>query len=294
MIRRPPRSTRTDTLFPYTTLFRSDNALGAIAAVADTCAAQPGCADAYGDVDELLALALTTVADGEMLDHIDLVDLVFEAMYDMDRVVDIPAALHAVVDGDLDVALDLLEGSGGGLGRAGDAGRWQPTAGVRPLPRSGDPAADSSGAYHVVECREEHAFTDLDRVERGVDELADDGVEALLLDALFSTVVQGPEFDCPGWDVGVAHPREQAPAVSDVPTLLLSGVFDPITPPSLARLAARDLSDATVVVAPSLSHSTVLEDDCVDEIVAAFLADPWTSPDISCIAGLRPPAMTLP
>src|SRR3546814_11096536 len=29
MIRRPPRSTRTDTLFPYTTLFRSDVALDA-------------------------------------------------------------------------------------------------------------------------------------------------------------------------------------------------------------------------------------------------------------------------
>src|SRR3546814_5205382 len=28
MIRRPPRSTRTDTLFPYTTLFRSDYPLG--------------------------------------------------------------------------------------------------------------------------------------------------------------------------------------------------------------------------------------------------------------------------
>src|SRR3546814_12374158 len=28
MIRRPPRSTRTDTLFPYTTLFRSDLAKG--------------------------------------------------------------------------------------------------------------------------------------------------------------------------------------------------------------------------------------------------------------------------
>src|SRR3546814_1916798 len=27
MIRRPPRSTRTDTLFPYTTLFRSDDFL---------------------------------------------------------------------------------------------------------------------------------------------------------------------------------------------------------------------------------------------------------------------------
>src|SRR3546814_3434855 len=28
MIRRPPRSTRTDTLFPYTTLFRSQRAVG--------------------------------------------------------------------------------------------------------------------------------------------------------------------------------------------------------------------------------------------------------------------------
>src|SRR3546814_4091522 len=30
MIRRPPRSTRTDTLFPYTTLFRSDRRKGEI------------------------------------------------------------------------------------------------------------------------------------------------------------------------------------------------------------------------------------------------------------------------
>src|SRR3546814_12790457 len=30
MIRRPPRSTRTDTLFPYTTLFRSEVGAGAV------------------------------------------------------------------------------------------------------------------------------------------------------------------------------------------------------------------------------------------------------------------------
>src|SRR3546814_20711417 len=33
MIRRPPRSTRTDTLFPYTTLFRSDRSGQAVAPV---------------------------------------------------------------------------------------------------------------------------------------------------------------------------------------------------------------------------------------------------------------------
>src|SRR3546814_7656025 len=32
MIRRPPRSTRTDTLFPYTTLFRSDHRVDRLAA----------------------------------------------------------------------------------------------------------------------------------------------------------------------------------------------------------------------------------------------------------------------
>src|SRR3546814_4958845 len=33
MIRRPPRSTRTDTLFPYTTLFRSRRTLATVGAV---------------------------------------------------------------------------------------------------------------------------------------------------------------------------------------------------------------------------------------------------------------------
>src|SRR3546814_9083660 len=39
MIRRPPRSTRTDTLFPYTTLFRSDRSA---AARLDVCARARG------------------------------------------------------------------------------------------------------------------------------------------------------------------------------------------------------------------------------------------------------------
>src|SRR3546814_2161069 len=38
MIRRPPRSTRTDTLFPYTTLFRSPPSAGA-----NGCASAAGC-----------------------------------------------------------------------------------------------------------------------------------------------------------------------------------------------------------------------------------------------------------
>src|SRR3546814_1404141 len=52
MIRRPPRSTRTDTLFPYTTLFRS--ALGEVGSdySRDICEALAEFADAAGRVLE--------------------------------------------------------------------------------------------------------------------------------------------------------------------------------------------------------------------------------------------------
>src|SRR3546814_6072379 len=41
MIRRPPRSTRTDTLFPYTTLFRSDRGRRACLRSRSWCAGNP-------------------------------------------------------------------------------------------------------------------------------------------------------------------------------------------------------------------------------------------------------------
>src|SRR3546814_19243550 len=56
MIRRPPRSTRTDTLFPYTTLFRSD----------ELALAQHG--DAVGHRHDLVQL-VRDEDDGEALLH---------------------------------------------------------------------------------------------------------------------------------------------------------------------------------------------------------------------------------
>src|SRR3546814_16825656 len=56
MIRRPPRSTRTDTLFPYTTLFRSERA-GAIRL--RRAVDEPG----IGGSDEHLAGGTQTIAD---------------------------------------------------------------------------------------------------------------------------------------------------------------------------------------------------------------------------------------
>src|SRR3546814_13405145 len=53
MIRRPPRSTRTDTLFPYTTLFRSVDHAAHADGVADLEAGHPG-ADRADLADDLV------------------------------------------------------------------------------------------------------------------------------------------------------------------------------------------------------------------------------------------------
>src|SRR3546814_4776036 len=53
MIRRPPRSTRTDTLFPYTTLFRSERQAAGYAAIRVVAAAHRDFAVRGVDIDPL-------------------------------------------------------------------------------------------------------------------------------------------------------------------------------------------------------------------------------------------------
>src|SRR3546814_14044928 len=66
MIRRPPRSTRTDTLFPYTTLFRSEKFGVTAAAPVAVAAAAPagggGAAEAAEEQDEFDVI-LTAAGD---------------------------------------------------------------------------------------------------------------------------------------------------------------------------------------------------------------------------------------
>src|SRR3546814_20422679 len=71
MVRRPPRSTRTDTLFPYTTLFRSlgGDALAARLAEPD---AQPVAGRGEGDIDRHPIMVGYAVAPGAQADDREL------------------------------------------------------------------------------------------------------------------------------------------------------------------------------------------------------------------------------
>src|SRR3546814_6717288 len=62
MIRRPPRSTRTDTLFPYTTLFRSHDLVGAFEDLVHPDVAQDALDGKFTDVT-VSAVQLQRTAD---------------------------------------------------------------------------------------------------------------------------------------------------------------------------------------------------------------------------------------
>ncbi|MCB0132726.1 MAG: alpha/beta hydrolase, partial [Caldilineaceae bacterium] len=75
------------------------------------------------------------------------------------------------------------------------------------------------------------------------------------------------------------------PVSSELPTLLLSGEYDPITPPAFAATAAETLPNSVNLVLPGAGHGVAFAvDECMDEIVMDFLADPQSRPDTSCLA----------
>jgi pimeloyl-ACP methyl ester carboxylesterase len=74
---------------------------------------------------------------------------------------------------------------------------------------------------------------------------------------------------CDGWPRGMMPPGYRDPVRSDVPTLILSGALDPITPPAWAASAARSLARSTLVVRSGAGHLD--EDDCTLGLLADFM-----------------------
>ncbi|WP_194756331.1 alpha/beta hydrolase [Aliidiomarina indica] len=91
---------------------------------------------------------------------------------------------------------------------------------------------------------------------------------------------------CGGWPVQAGDPRWAEPVVSDVPSLLLSGAQDPVTPPVWAELAAETLSNSQHLVAEHGGH-TIVSHTCANRLVASFLDNPNESLDGSCLERTR-------
>jgi pimeloyl-ACP methyl ester carboxylesterase len=123
----------------------------------------------------------------------------------------------------------------------------------------------SDGMFRSVQCRERLGLTDQAAIDaRAVD----------VNPHVARAMGMGPELaDCEAWNVQPAPAGANDPVTSDIPTLVLAGVFDPITPPSWGELAASTLPNATYVLVPGIGHGATPE-PCPNQLIVAFLAAP--------------------
>lgn len=80
---------------------------------------------------------------------------------------------------------------------------------------------------------------------------------------------------------------DNAPVVSDIPTLILTGEYDLATPPRWGYLAAETLSQSVAYEFPAVGHIAVLGGACPTGIAVNFLDDPYTPPPSGCIHDMR-------
>ncbi|MCC5855725.1 MAG: alpha/beta hydrolase [Idiomarina sp.] len=87
---------------------------------------------------------------------------------------------------------------------------------------------------------------------------------------------------CAGWPVEQGQASWREPVRSDIPTLLLSGGQDPVTPAAWADLAAETLSQSTHLVAEHGGH-TIIGHTCANRIASRFIDQPSAEVDGSCL-----------
>jgi pimeloyl-ACP methyl ester carboxylesterase len=135
----------------------------------------------------------------------------------------------------------------------------------------------STGMYNSVICAEDADFTAEDLPDQGLSPvLAENGKQSAK--ALLAT--------CEVWQVPELGPEIDAPVTSSVPTLVLSGQFDPITPPAFANVAAETLSHSYVYTFPNVGHSAAGANPCANRIIQDFLDNPEVEPRTACLDNL--------
>ena len=94
---------------------------------------------------------------------------------------------------------------------------------------------------------------------------------------------------CGFWPRGEVPDDYHDPVTTDHPTLVLSGEYDPVTPPSWGELTAKHLPNSTHVTVPGVGHGTTAY-GCVPKLIAQFVDVASTdSLDTHCVNKLRRP-----
>jgi pimeloyl-ACP methyl ester carboxylesterase len=200
----------------------------------------------------------------------DLLQLIYVYMYESTFITQIPQLIQSAAQENYQPAIDLL------------------TPLLAPLPLS-------MGMQLAVQCNEDATFsTARDFVAA---RHAHPRVSALALSSFIEEAINFNEAlleICDAWGLSTPDPSANDPVVSDVPSLLIGGQLDPITPPENVALTARTLSRSTALFYPRGGHWPSFSSPCLSATIAAFLNTPTQQPDSSCIAREAPLPFVLP
>jgi pimeloyl-ACP methyl ester carboxylesterase len=255
----------------------------AVMRLLDACAADEACNSAYPDLQDVLfevidqlnaepvPITVTNPLDGQSYDEILTGDTVLGNLvlflYFTRIIPVLPQAIHDVYDGNYELMTQLSS------------------------TRLSLFEALSRGMMFSVMCTE-------DLVGRTPEDLLN--VMAALPRQLAGSTDPELEIEygifgiCENWPVEEAGPWVKEPLVSDIPTLVLTGEFDPVTPPEYGQLVASHLSNSTFFELPGIGHDILVASECARSIIGDFIADPTQPPDASCIAEMPGVAFDLP
>jgi pimeloyl-ACP methyl ester carboxylesterase len=238
------------------------------------CAADAGCRSAFPDlerafnelVDRLnaspVSVAVVDAKTGakrqQLINGDQLVSGGFEALYRADLIPFLPLAIDQINSGNYDV----LAGFASMLGQG---------------------SSESAGMGLSVRCHEELPFNDLAKVRAEMERYP-------RFQDYFARYMLSDFAVCAEWGAGKGLAIEAEPVRSDIPTLVMSGEYDPIHPAWWGKLAADNLSHSYHYTLPGYGHGVTFYGECQTSIRDSFIDSPEQAPDTSCIGDMRPPA----
>ncbi|HEY93823.1 MAG TPA: alpha/beta hydrolase [Dehalococcoidia bacterium] len=142
----------------------------------------------------------------------------------------------------------------------------------------------STGMHYSVQCNEELPFNSEEKIAASLEGHPD--IREYLEDSLGESSLAVCEY----WTNTIPDPVENEPVHSAIPTLILSGEFDPITPPAWGKLAAETLTNSRFFEFPGLGHDVLVSgNECPVDIALEFLDNPYSEPDRTCLEEIEPP-----
>ena len=270
----------------------------AIQALLDGCAADAACAEAFPDLTARFLDALVELEEAPLLldeegavlppetplddwiyeyTGVDVFNTLVGLLYDTSAIAALPLAIDGLADGDFERWFAVTEGTVGD-DTFEDEAYDDEIAFDEEMEAFLEEIGDSQGMFYSVECHEEVVFGDQAAAAALVT-----NVPEILADVALDE--HGELYEvCSLWGAGSAAAVEAEPVRSDLPVLVLSGEYDPVTPPSWGDLAAETLPAGRHLVLPRGGHAVSFANECGADLVAAFVDDPTTFPDAACLA----------